>query len=76
MSFSLERHTVSTRDWIPLLQSVKQDGGRLGALWASDQPRAVHALLVVHAGLLQLDLPLTGVAARDPRPPWPEIGAG
>jgi len=65
MSFSLERHTVGAPDWIPLLQSVKEDGGRLGALWASDQPRAVHALLVVQAGLLQLDLPVTGVEYPD-----------
>ena len=65
MSFSLERHTLSAPDWIPLLQSVKDDGGRLGALWGSDTPRTVHALLVVHAGLLRLDLPLNGVEYPD-----------
>jgi len=65
MSFSLERHTLDAPDWIPLLLSVKEDGGRLGALWASDKPLAVHALLVVQAGLLCLDLPLKGVEYPD-----------
>ena len=65
MSFSLERHTLSAPDWIPLLLSVKEDGGRLGALWGSDKPRAVHALLVVQAGLLWLDLPVNGVEYPD-----------
>jgi Ni,Fe-hydrogenase III large subunit len=65
MSFLLERHTLSAPDWIPLLQSVKDDGGRLGALWGSDRPRAVHALLVVQAGLLWLDLPVKDVEYPD-----------
>jgi Ni,Fe-hydrogenase III large subunit len=65
MSFSLERHTLSVPDWIPLLLSVKEDGGRLGALWGSDKPLAVHALLVVQAGLLWLDLPVNGVEYPD-----------
>jgi Ni,Fe-hydrogenase III large subunit len=59
MSVLVERHTIDAADWIPLHLSVKEDGGRLGALWASDGPSVVHALCVVHERLLRLDLPLS-----------------
>jgi Ni,Fe-hydrogenase III large subunit len=59
MSVLVERHTIDAADWIPLHLSVKEDGGRLGAMWASDGPSAVHALSVVHERLLRLDLPLS-----------------
>jgi Ni,Fe-hydrogenase III large subunit len=62
MSFLLERHTIDAADWIPLLLSIKADGGRLGALWGtlsdSEAPPSVHALLAVHDRLLCLDLPV------------------
>ena len=58
MSVFLERHSVEAADWIPLLLSIKADGGRLCALWGSDAPRSVHTLLAVHDRLLWFDLPV------------------
>ena len=58
MSFVLERRSVEAAGWIPVLLSVQEDGGRLGALWASAQPPTVHALLVLHERLVCLDLEL------------------
>jgi Ni,Fe-hydrogenase III large subunit len=68
MNAPLERHTIDAADWIPLHLSVREDGGRLAALWASDGPAAVHALSVVHERLLRLDLPLTD-------PSYPDLSA-
>lgn len=56
-----------------LCEQVKHDGGRLLALWGSDeQPRgegyAVHVALVNAAGMLCLSLPLDAV-----RPAYPDI---
>jgi len=65
MSVLVERHTIDAADWIPLHLSVREDGGRLGALWASDEPATVHALSVVHERLLCLDLPLTDLSYPD-----------
>lgn len=65
MSVLVERHTIDAADWIPLHLSVREDGGRLGALWASDGPATVHALSVVHERLLCLDLPLTDLSYPD-----------
>jgi Ni,Fe-hydrogenase III large subunit len=56
MSVLPERHTVDAADWIPLLLSIKADGGRLCALWGSEAPLSVHALLAVHDRLLWFDL--------------------
>jgi len=65
MSVLVERHTIDAADWVPLHLSVKEDGGRLGALWASDGPAAVHALSVVHERLLWLELRLTDLSYPD-----------
>jgi Ni,Fe-hydrogenase III large subunit len=65
MSALVERHTIDAADWIALHLSVRQDGGRLGALWASDGPAAVHALSVVHERLLYLELRLTDLSYPD-----------
>ncbi len=65
MSVLVERHTVDAADWIPLHISVRQDGGRLGALWASERPAAIHALSVVHERLLHLELRLTDLSYPD-----------
>ncbi|MFL6574961.1 MAG: Ni,Fe-hydrogenase III large subunit [Burkholderiales bacterium] len=65
MSVLVEGHTVDAADWIPLHLSVKEDGGRLGALWASERPAAVHALSVVHERLLRLELRLTDLSYPD-----------
>jgi Ni,Fe-hydrogenase III large subunit len=59
MSFVPERRRVDVTGWIPALVSMREDGGRLGALWASDGPAAVHALIVLHARLIWLELALS-----------------
>jgi Ni,Fe-hydrogenase III large subunit/Ni,Fe-hydrogenase III component G len=50
--------------WLAACEQVAAGGGRLAALWASDESDragagacSVHALLAVHEGLLWLDLP-------------------
>ena len=68
MSVIIERHTIDAADWIPLHLSVKEDGGRLAALWASDAPAAVHALSVVHERLLWLEL-------RPPELSYPDLSS-
>jgi Ni,Fe-hydrogenase III large subunit len=65
MSFVLQRHRVDAAGWIPALVSMREDGGRLGALWASDRPAAVHALIVLHERLIWLQLPLSGASYPD-----------
>jgi Ni,Fe-hydrogenase III large subunit len=60
MSFVLERRSVDAQGWLAALQAAEQQGGRLGALWGSDQPMAVHALVALHERLLCLDLPVKG----------------
>jgi Ni,Fe-hydrogenase III large subunit len=65
MNILVERHTIDAADWIPIHLSVKEGGGRLAALWASDGPATVHALSVVHEQLLCLDLRLTGLSYPD-----------
>ena len=54
----LERRAVDAHGWRAGLLAVKDAGGRLGALWASQTPGAVHALLVQHDRLVCLDLPM------------------
>ena len=56
MSLLLERRSVDSRSWISVLSSIKEQGGRLGALWGSEG--SVHALLVLHERLLCLNLPV------------------
>jgi Ni,Fe-hydrogenase III large subunit len=65
MSVLLERHSVDAADWIPLLLSIKADGGRLCALWGSDAPLSVHTLLAVHDRLLWFDLPVNATQYPD-----------
>lgn len=64
------RARVDAALWRRACESVARSGGRLGCLWASDErerPKderersgafAVHVVLVVHEGLVCLDLPL------------------
>jgi Ni,Fe-hydrogenase III large subunit len=63
MSLLLERKEVDARQWLAMLQSVSDQGGRLGALWGTEH--AVHALLVVHDRLLCLDLPVNNATYPD-----------
>jgi Ni,Fe-hydrogenase III large subunit/Ni,Fe-hydrogenase III component G len=60
------RARVDENGWRRACESVSGDGGRLGALWASDErDRAggfvVHALLVAHDRLVCLDLPVSSL---------------
>ena len=61
MSFALERRAVDAEGWRAGLTAVKVAGGRLAALWASETPTAVHALLVQHERLVCLHLALEAV---------------
>jgi Ni,Fe-hydrogenase III large subunit len=54
MSLPLERRLLDAQGWLSALASAAQQGGRLGALWGSDEPLAVHALVVLHGKLLCL----------------------
>jgi Ni,Fe-hydrogenase III large subunit len=54
MSPRLEQRSLDAQAWLAALAAAEQQGARLGALWASDEPRAVHALVVLHDGLLCL----------------------
>jgi Ni,Fe-hydrogenase III large subunit/Ni,Fe-hydrogenase III component G len=70
MSPTVERISVDVRSWLATLESVQQSGGRLAALWGSDERDrtggfAVHALLVLHERLLCLDLPVQGASYPD-----------
>ena len=52
---------VDARQWRTVCETVHRDGGRLAALWASDERDrrrglSVRALLVLHEGLLCLEL--------------------
>ena len=58
MSPAFERRTVDAHGWQAGLAAVKEAGGRLAALWATDAPAAVHALLVQHDRLVCLHLEL------------------
>ena len=60
---NLERRNVDAKGWRDACETVARDGGRLGALWASDDRDrgagfVIHALLVRHAALIHLRLPL------------------
>jgi Ni,Fe-hydrogenase III large subunit/Ni,Fe-hydrogenase III component G len=57
---NVERKDLDAAAWRLACQAVADGGGRLGALWASDDRDrgngfSVHALLVTHEGLLALD---------------------
>jgi len=59
------RAAVDAKNWRRTCETVSAAGGRLGALWASDERDraggfAVHALLVAHERLVCLDLRLPG----------------
>ncbi len=60
MSFHLERSAVDESGWRRAIEAALQAGGRLGALWGTDEGSAlaVHALLVVHDRMLWYTLPL------------------
>lgn len=67
------RAEVDAAAWRGACEAVAASGGRLGALWASDERDrgagfAVHALLVVHEGLLWLTL-----AVPEANPSYPDI---
>jgi Ni,Fe-hydrogenase III large subunit len=60
---NVERKPVDAKSWLLACDAAAGAGGRLGALWASDERDrgtgfSVHALLVRHEGLLVLDLAL------------------
>jgi len=57
--------------WLAACEATAAAGGRLGALWASDERDhhggfSAHALLVAYEGLLWLELPVTAPAAGYP----------
>ena len=59
----IERKSVDATGWHRECESVAREGGRLGALWASDERErgggfCVHALLVTYDRLVNLDLAL------------------
>jgi Ni,Fe-hydrogenase III large subunit/Ni,Fe-hydrogenase III component G len=61
---------VDAQQWRTACQQVRDKGGRLVALWGTDdhdrgQAFAVHAALVVQSGLLVTTLPLGGLAFPD-----------
>ena len=63
MSFSLQRTAVDEAGWRRAFQSALEAGGRLGALWGSDERDraggfAMHALLALHERLLWLSFPV------------------
>ena len=63
MSFRLERTAVDGDGWRRTFEQALEAGGRLGALWGSDERDraggfAVHALLVVHERLRWISLPV------------------
>jgi Ni,Fe-hydrogenase III large subunit/Ni,Fe-hydrogenase III component G len=67
------RAQVDSAAWCASAQTVREQGGRLVALWGSDETPAgfaVHAALAVREGVLWLTLPL---AARQPE--YPDLGA-
>ncbi|MGH8667664.1 MAG: NADH-quinone oxidoreductase subunit C, partial [Burkholderiales bacterium] len=67
MSFQVERSSVDADAWRRALEQAAQAGGRLGALWGTDEGArfAVHALLVVHERLVCLKLELEGTSYPD-----------
>jgi Ni,Fe-hydrogenase III large subunit/Ni,Fe-hydrogenase III component G len=63
MSFSIERSKVDADGWRRAFENAADAGGRLGALWGSDERDreggfAVHALLAIHERLIWLKLNL------------------
>lgn len=65
--------TVDATQFRSLCEQVKHDGGRLVALWGSDEPArearyALHVLLVTATGLLCLTVPVSAG-----RPVYPDI---
>jgi Ni,Fe-hydrogenase III large subunit len=63
----MKRTTVDGAGWRRLFEQAASDGARLGALWGTDENPgfAVHAILVHHAGLACVDLPLRATAFPD-----------
>jgi len=61
--------------WLAACKAIAASGGRLGALWASDERDthgglSAHALLVAYEGLLWLELPVA-----DSAPGYPDLSA-
>src|SRR4051812_38304894 len=61
---------VNAQQWSTACRQVRDKGGRLVALWGSDNTDhaagyAVHAALTVHSGLLIITLPLAGESFPD-----------
>jgi Ni,Fe-hydrogenase III large subunit/Ni,Fe-hydrogenase III component G len=67
------RADVDSAGWRATAQMVREQGGRLVALWGSDEAAegfAVHAALAVREGVLWLTLPLAGR-----QPEYPDLSA-
>jgi len=71
------RAMCTPRQWLEVCEATAAAGGRLGALWATDERDvdlehgarggyAAHALLVTHEGLLWLELPVADAKAGYP----------
>jgi Ni,Fe-hydrogenase III large subunit/Ni,Fe-hydrogenase III component G len=69
------RAPCSPGQWLAASEAVAAAGGRLGALWASDERDqdgnfSAHALLIAYEGLLWLELPVGDAA-----PGYPDLSA-
>ncbi|HUN70061.1 MAG TPA: NADH-quinone oxidoreductase subunit C [Burkholderiales bacterium] len=67
------RASCEAKSWLAACTAVAQGGGRLAALWASDERDArggfaVHAALVTYEGLLWLELPVA-----EAQPAFPDL---
>jgi Ni,Fe-hydrogenase III large subunit/Ni,Fe-hydrogenase III component G len=69
------RATCNAGEWLGACAAIAQGGGRLAALWASDERDArggyaVHAALAAYEGVLWLELPVT-----ESQPSYPDLSA-
>jgi Ni,Fe-hydrogenase III large subunit/Ni,Fe-hydrogenase III component G len=69
------RAVCNAKEWLDVCTAIAQGGGRLAALWASDEcdargGYAVHAALAAYEGMLWLELPVP-----ESQPSYPDLSA-
>jgi Ni,Fe-hydrogenase III large subunit len=74
MSLRLEQRFLDAQGWLSALATAEQQGARLGALWGSDAPLSVHALVVLHGELLCLHHEVRGDDYPDASTVFPYAG--